>query len=333
MILNPAIIALIGGGLLVSAFAVYAALNGALILRHWDLRSGSEHQLALERKTYLVSTIFSYLLGFEFLSLFLLVHTADHMHTIFVGAMCAAGSLNVNGYGYMTLCLKLITLVLCGIWLILNYADNRGYDYPLIRPKYKVLLVLAGLLLLETLLQTAYLTGLRADVITSCCGTLFSENVESVAGAMAGLPSLFAEILLLSTMVLMFRSGIHFMATGRGAGLFAGVSVATLILSVVSVVSFISVYYYQLPTHHCPFCLLQKEYGYIGYPLYLFIFLGGIAGAGVGALHMSGGPESLKNVLPLFKKRLCLVSMAAYLIFGLIAAYPMVFSDFTLTGY
>jgi len=41
-----------------------------------------------------------------------------------------------------------------------------------------------------------------------------------------------------------------------------------------AILSFISVYFYELPTHHCPFCILQKEYGYVGYPLYLTLFGG-----------------------------------------------------------
>jgi hypothetical protein len=31
---------------------------------------------------------------------------------------------------------------------------------------------------------------------------------------------------------------------------------------------------YELPQHHCPFCLLQKDYYYIGYFMYTFLYLG-----------------------------------------------------------
>ena len=108
MILNPAIIALILGSLICSIFAIYASFVGIQIIRHWDLGSGSARQLALERKTYLLSTILVCLLGFELFSLFLFVYTADHIHVLFVGAMCSAGSLNVNAYGYPTLILKIV---------------------------------------------------------------------------------------------------------------------------------------------------------------------------------------------------------------------------------
>ena len=167
MIINPAIIALVSASMLITAFALYALAAALRILRHWDIRSGSEGQLALERKTYLISTIFSYLLVFELFSLFLFIYTAEHLHDLFVGAMCAAGSLNVNSYGYFTLVFKIFTFMFCGVWMIINYADNQTRDYPLIRPKYKLLILLTVIIGLETFFQTSYFMGLRANVITS----------------------------------------------------------------------------------------------------------------------------------------------------------------------
>ena len=106
MILNPGIIALILASLLAIAFAAYGSFTGIRIIRHWDLSSGTPTQLNLERKTYLVSVNFAYVSAFQLLSLFMFIYTAEHIHTLFVGAMCAAGSLNANGYGYPTLVLK-----------------------------------------------------------------------------------------------------------------------------------------------------------------------------------------------------------------------------------
>ena len=63
--------------------------------------------------------------------------------------MCAAGTLNVNSYGYPTFLLKIFNCILAGLWLVINYADNQAYDYPLIRGKYVLLLILAPLVLTE----------------------------------------------------------------------------------------------------------------------------------------------------------------------------------------
>ena len=330
MILNPAIIALLGGGFLVSAFAIYASVIGLQIIRFWDIQSGSELQLKLERKTYLISTIFNFLLVFEFAGIFLFIYTTDHIHDLFIGAMCAAGSLNVNDFGYATLVIKIATFMLCGVWVILNYADNRGYDYPLVRSKYKLLTVVTGALVLENLLQSRYFLGLRADVITSCCGTLFSEDTRSISGEMASLPPYGSAILFYLAVALTLRTGIHFLVTRRAAGTFALFAAGTTLLGFVSVVSFISVYYYELPTHHCPFCILQREYHYIGYPLYFSLLLAGISGMGVGVMERFKGPESLRRVMPPLQRRLTMISLVSFMVFAGIAAYPMVFSDFIL---
>ena len=140
MILHPAVLALLTMSLLVSIMVLMAGYSGVLILRSWDIRSGSELQLGLERRTYLISSILGYIFVFQILSLFLYIHTADNLHVLFVGAMCAAGTLNVNTYGYPVFILKILNFLLAGTWLILNYSDARGYDYPLIKPKYTLLL-------------------------------------------------------------------------------------------------------------------------------------------------------------------------------------------------
>ena len=89
-------------------------------------------------------------------------------------------------------------------------------------------------------------------------------------------------------------------------------------------------YFYELPTHHCPFCLLQRDYHYIGYALYLSLLPAGIFGAGVGVLQRFSAQTSLKRIIPVLQKRLCILSMSAYLAFVMITLYPIIFSDFVL---
>ena len=86
----------------------------------------------------------------------------------------------MNGFGYPALILKMINFLLAGLWLILNYADNRGYDYPLIKTKYLLLLNLAPLILIEMVLQANYFLRLKPNIITSCCGSLFSVGEQGL---------------------------------------------------------------------------------------------------------------------------------------------------------
>ena len=333
MIPSPATLGLSVSSMFVSTFAVYAAFTGHQIKRWWNLDSGSERQLALERKTYLVSTVLAYLFAIELFSLFMFVHTADNNHNLFVGAMCAAGSLNVNPYGYPTLIIKVINFIICGVWLVLNYVDNKGYDYPLIREKYKFIMVLSASLVLETILQSAYFLNLRADVITSCCGTFFSEDSRSIAGSIAALPAQFTLVVFFVSIWLTIWTGIYFFVTGKEQKIYIYLCTWTFFFSFIAIISVISVYFYELPFHHCPFCILQREYHYIGYPIYLTLFVGGILGISMGVLERFKETASLKVFIPTLQRRLCLFSLISYSIFGLIVLYPMIFSDFRLFGY
>jgi hypothetical protein len=47
-----------------------------------------------------------------------------------------------------------------------------------------------------------------------------------------------------------------------------------LLISIVSLIAIFGTYIYELPTHHCPFCFLQKDYYYIGYLIYITLFIG-----------------------------------------------------------
>ena len=218
MILSPAVIALMLGSAAVGLLALYASAWGVRILRHWDLRSGSESQLQLEKRTYLVSTLMAWAFAFQVGSLFLFIFTAEDLHRLFVGAMCAAGTLNVNEFGYPTILLKVGNALLAGIWLIVNYTDNRASDYPLIRKKYALLLVVTPLLLLETFLQGAYFAGLKANVITSCCGSLFGAEAQGPVSLLVGLPARPMQAALIASLAITFASGLLFLSGRAWAG-------------------------------------------------------------------------------------------------------------------
>ena len=330
MIVNPAIIAQLAGTLLTTGFAVYACMVGLRIVQHWDLSSGSADQVALERRTYLVSTIMACLLTLEVFSLFLFIYTADHLHPLFVGAMCAAGSLNVNGFGYPALIVKCISVLCCGIWLIVNQADNLAEDYPLIRFKYRFMFWITALLMVGALLQIAYFKGLEAQVITSCCSALFSTESKTIAGDIAALPAGITQALFFIAAALHLRTAIHLLATDRGGRWLGWFSALFFLAAMVAVISFISVYYYELPTHHCPFDILQHDYGYVGYPLYASLFACSICGMAVGLLDRFADLPSLASVLPMLRRRYTWISLASGLLVVALAVYPMIFSDFKL---
>jgi hypothetical protein len=233
---------------------------------------------------------------------------------------------------YPTLILKGINFLLAGIWLVLNYTDNQVCDYPLLKTKYRVLLVIAPFILTETILQGAYFLGLKPHVITSCCGSLFNTEAAGLGGDLAALPSTAMSAVFYSTILLTFLVGIRFLRC-RGsinAYFLAGLSGITFLVSVAALISFIAVYFYELPTHHCPFCILQREYSYVGYPLYITLFGGAISGAGLGWLTFFRHLPSLQAIVPQMQRRLAILVLVAYGIFALLSLYATVRTDFRL---
>jgi hypothetical protein len=330
MIFHPAIIALYLSSLLTGLMIIYAAGYGVRILRNWDISSGSDLQLILERRTYLISTILTYFFAFELISFFLFIYTADHLHTLFVGAMCAAGTLKVNVYGYPTLIFKMANFMEAGLWLIMNHADNQADDYPLTKRKYLFLLILTPMVLVEVFLQAKYFLLLRPDIITSCCGTLFSSTNNTLAGDLAALPPVPTEVAFYVILTADVAAALYFYLKNKGGYLLGVLSYAQFIVSIAAILSFISPYLYELPTHHCPFCILQKEYGYIGYLLYGALFGGVVTGMGVGMLNPFQNIQSLSKTLPSFQKKLALVSVILTIAFMAIVTYRILSTDFIL---
>jgi hypothetical protein len=341
MLITPAIVALQLTALGVTGAVLLASGFAWRILRQWDITSGSERQLRLERQTYLVSTLLGFTLGAELLSLLLFVHTAESLSGQFTGAMCATGVLNVNIFGFPALMLKIAVFFLAALWLLLNRVDNRGYDYPLVRVKYGLLLAIAPLAVLEGAVQTAYFLGLAPEVITSCCGSLFSAEGRGVAAELAGLPPWPMLLVFYGMGGVIAGSGWWLVCTltpspsptGRGgiaAALLAASSLLGFGIAIAAIIAFLSLYVYENPNHHCPFCLLKAGYDYVGYALYLPLFSATATGLGAGVIAPFRHIASLQTVIPGEVRRLAGLALLGFGLFYGLATWLMARSNLIL---
>jgi len=331
MLFHPGILALVSSSVLITLMMLYAAMLGSKVILRWDFGSSSAYQLSLERRTYLISTIINYVLGFQIISAFLFIYTVDDIHRLFVGAMCATGSLNANPVGWLALLSKITVCFVAGVWLVLNYLDQQAEDYPLVRLKYSLLLFLLPIIVLDSLLQFLYFLGLDPDIITSCCGSLFSDSGVGVASSIAGLPVLPAMMVFYVGFTLVFVTLLLCLYSKKTflRYLLSTFNAAFLFVALASVVSFISIYIYELPTHHCPFDIIQKEYSFIGYPLYISLFCGIFFGLLPGIFHPVKRILSLQRIVQKFERSWIVLSVSCIVIFVFISTYRVITSNLT----
>ncbi len=317
MLLNPAIIALLTASAVTLVMLGWSSWFGWQVLRHWDIGSGSERQLVMERRTYLISTLLVFIFATEVMSLLLFVFNAEKMASLFTGAMCAVGVLNVNPFGWPALLLKMAVFFLAATWLILHHLDTHGYDYPLTRIKYRLLLLIAPLVAVEGWLQLQFFLGLDPDIITSCCGSLFGGDRQTLATEVAGFSPLPAMVGFYGVMGVTVATGAWHQRSHRGGYLFAGMSALAFVVAIAAIISFVSLYIYEHPHHHCPFDVLQAEYNSVGYLLYIPLFTAAALGLGVGAIQPFHRLPSLCEIAPVLANRLGFIATGLFAFFTL----------------
>lgn len=334
MLFQPAIIALLLASALCVLGLVASAPFAVEVIRRWDIRSGSERQLQLERRTYLFSTLLTFVLALQLAAVLLFVFNAEKMSGMFVGAMCAVGTLNVNAFGFPALNAKIAVFFLAAMWLAINHLDSRARDYPLVRIKYALLLALAPLLAASAWTELQYFLGLRADVITSCCGSLFSEGNPTLAAEASALPPVPAMWLFYGSLgAAIALAAWHGYGGGKsdwGAYPLAAASVMAFAATIAGILSFVSLYIYEHPHHHCPFCILKPEYGYQGYWLYVPLFGATAAGLAVGAVQPFARIESLREIVPGFSRRLAAIAANGFALTAAIATAMLWHSNLVL---
>lgn len=324
MLFQPAIIALLLASSVSVLMLVAASPFAASLIRHWDIRSGSQRQLELERRTYLMSTLLGFVFATQLVALLLFIFNADRMSVMFVGAMCAVGTLNVNPFGFPALLAQILVFFLASSWLVMNHVDSRAHDYPLTRIKYGLLLAILPFVVLAFSLQLRYFLDLKADVITSCCGSLFSADSSNLVGDAAAFPPLPSMIAFHGSLALAIAASAGYALRPHTAWLgyaTASTSAFAFVVALAGVLSFLSLYIYEHPHHHCPFCVLKPEYDYRGYWLYLPLFAATAAGLGAGAVQPFARVASLTAIVPQVARRLASLAAALFALFTLVSGF------------
>lgn len=269
MILTPEVIAIFILNTLFLIFGFVAFILSIKIFLYWDTKATTQTQYTLEKQSFLTATIIKYIFIVKLPLFLFFIFTLDKLSTSITGAMCAAGVVDATPYGTYLFVIKIINIYLFGFWLTFHYADTKFEVPKYTKQKFGLFIVAFFFLITEIILETLMFYSIDISKMVSCCGTLFSSTTASYISSIFLIKTPILLTLFYTTYISLIV--FYFMKLKH---LFSLFNLLFLIISIISLIAFFGTYIYELPTHHCPFCFLQKDYYYVGYLLYSVLFIG-----------------------------------------------------------
>ncbi len=235
------------------------------VLKRWDFDKFTQEQFTLESRAYLVMSIIFFVILLKVLLLPYFIYTIDGLSDIVPGAMCAAGIITANGYGEPLLNLKIVILFMSGFWIRLNGLDLSAKEYPYTEIKSWLFVAIFLLLSAEITLDILYFSHIETSKPVTCCSMIFGGSDILPFGL--DIDMLLMLFYLLYALVLL--TTISEVAIGQLLS-----TLLFFLIAYYSVVYFFGTYIYELPTHKCPFCMMQEPYYYVGYLIWGSLLMG-----------------------------------------------------------
>jgi hypothetical protein len=310
MILSPEILTILILDVVFLVFGFIAFLLSVRIYLRWDINSTTILQYKLEKQGYLSATIVKYIFILKLPLFLFFIFTLDKLSTIITGAMCAVGVVDATDYGMYLLVFKILNLYLFGFWLVIHYLDTKSQHLIYTRIKSIFFVSIFALLVVEIALEWLMFYSMDNKSIVDCCGVIYSSCSTTIIAKVLSIDS----SILLSIFYANFLLIVIFFYT-ISKELFAVANLVFVVTSLITLISFFGTYIYELPTHHCPFCFLQRDYYYVGYLIYTLLFVGTFSGLVGGFVH--------DRYLVYKSFKISLIFNLLYLI--LVSSYPIVF--------
>ncbi len=282
MILTPEVLAILILNAIFMLFATVVFVLSVKIYLNWDINCTSKAQYKLEKQSFLAATIIKYIFVLKIPLFLFFIFTLDKISNLLTGAMCAAGVVDATEYGTNLIILKIINLYLFASWLKLHSEDMKDKNQPYTKPKFGLFILLFFSFMVEIILEGIMFGSIEIDKMVSCCGSIYSSSASSAVSGIFSLETttvltLFYGNYLLIVLFYFFKKRY----------LFAVANMFFIVVAIVALILFFGTYIYELPSHHCPFCFLQRDYYYVGYLIYGMLFTGTFYGFVVGFINKS----------------------------------------------
>jgi hypothetical protein len=166
-----------------------------------------------------------------------------------------------------------LNLYLFASWLTLHSNDIKDEELPYTKVKFGFFIAIFFLFMIELIVEYLMFSSIDINQMVDCCGTLYSTGSSSYISYLFHIDTL---VLLGSFYSIYFLMIVFYFLKNRY--IFTILNILFIFVSIISLIVFFGTYIYELPTHHCPFCFLQKDYFYVGYLIYSLLFLGTFKG-------------------------------------------------------
>jgi hypothetical protein len=254
---------------------IFLTPSAAAVLLRWDFTSSDSRQYAMEKKRLLVSTVIAFALMIKIPLFLFFIYTNDKLANVLTGAMCAAGALNSTPYGTPLLYIKTASVFLSALWLTVYRCNNHFEDLRHTKKEYALLAVIILLAFGESIAGIMNFSAIDPTAVVSCCSSIYSPE-ESLSLLNISPLAVFISFTALSFLLM----SAYILKKPYAVSL---LTVPFFAVGVLNLIVFTSTYVYELPSHRCPYCILQKEYYYVGYLFYVSLFAGTAAGLSLGA--------------------------------------------------
>ena len=120
-------------------------------------------------------------------------------------------------------------------------------------------------------MECLHFFGIDLSEPVVCCGEIFKESSLSnfaIYHNKIFIICLFYGTFIASAICAYFKKPLAFGVINTGF----------LFVAIYAIIRFFSPYIYELPLHKCPFCLLDSGYYFVGYLIYVLLYLGAIGG-------------------------------------------------------
>jgi len=311
MILSPEVLTIFILNAIFAIFATIAFILSVKIVLKWDINATTQTQYSLEKYSYLSATIIKYIFAIKVPLFLFFIFTLDKISAVLTGAMCGAGVVDATEYGNYLFILKIINLYLFAYWIVLHNEDVKDEKQAFTKRKFMFFIVAFFFLLTELIVEGIMFGSIDLNEMVSCCGTIYSSSSGSYISKIFSVDTSVLLGLFYANYALMVL--LYFF---KRAYLFSIANILFIIISIITLIVYFGTYIYELPSHHCTFCFLQSDYYYVGYLIYLLLFVGTFYGIVTGLIVMDEKRRE-KNY------KISILFNTLYVI--LLSLYPIVF--------